>query len=109
MKIRKVVEVEITEEETRRHLDLLAQAFIDNLEYDGSCEFGSLGLDCKRPFGNSSVEIDILEIIGLIDSYDDFHNLGRDAEEEYKEYARTLYCKKLIPHIQETWSKFKGR
>jgi hypothetical protein len=67
-------------------------AFFDNLEYDGSCEFGSLGLDCKRPFEYLAVEIDIIEIIGLIDNYDDFCNLDDDTQREYKLYASDLYC-----------------
>jgi len=36
-------------------LKLLADAFYDNLCYDDSCEYGSIGVDCKRPFGNSFV------------------------------------------------------
>jgi hypothetical protein len=107
MKLKKIIE--ITDKEKEQHLDLLMDAFFDNLEYDGSCEFGSLGLDCKRPFGNSSVEIDILEIIGLIDNYDGFYNLDDDAQRDYKSYARDLYCNELISHIQKTWAKLQGR
>jgi hypothetical protein len=45
-------------------LKKLADAFFKNLAFYGSCEFGCIGLDCKRPFGNSNPEQDILNIIG---------------------------------------------
>ena len=63
----------------------LENAFFQNLMMTEG-EFGGVGLDCKRPFGNSSVEGDILKIIGA----------KPEGEEEYwsdeqKNYARDLY------------------
>lgn len=43
------------------HLALLRRAYIgwDN------CEYGAPAIDCKRPYGNSDVEGDIGEILGI--------------------------------------------
>lgn len=82
----------------------LADAFFKNLEYDNSCDYGSVGVDCKRPFGNSDVEGDILEII-------DWKPEGNDgngtcyASWQY-EYARELYCSELVPFLQEHGKRF---
>lgn len=81
-----------TPEETLKHLDKLAIAFFKNLEV-GRSEFGSIGLDAKRPFGNSSVEYDVLKIIEVM------------LSEELEEYARDLYFNRLIPHIQSIAEK----
>lgn len=43
------------------HLDLLKRT---NISWD-CCEFGAPSIDCKRPYGNSSVFNDIAEIIKL--------------------------------------------
>jgi len=83
-------------------LKLLADAFYDNLCYDDSCEYGSIGVDCKRPFGNSFVCGDILEIIGWEDESKD------DDEyytEEQREYANILYKEKLVPYLKKQWKK----
>jgi hypothetical protein len=66
----------------------LAEAFFKNLQRD-DCEFGAIGVDCKRPFGNSFVEGDILTII-------EAERAGNDGEcdcwsEEQLEYARAMY------------------
>lgn len=45
---------------TTDHLKLLRRA---NISWNG-CEYGSPGIDPKRPFGNSSVNLDIAEILG---------------------------------------------
>lgn len=34
-----------------KHLEKLEVAFWENFERQDDCEYGSLGLDCKRPFG----------------------------------------------------------
>ena len=44
-------------------LRCLGIAFFENIELNTNACFGSIGLDCKRPFGNSLVESDILDII----------------------------------------------
>ena len=72
-----------------KDLKTLALAVLANLQRNHDCEYGSIGTDCKRPFGNSDVEGDILEIIGETPK-------GNDGEEEcwssyQREYAAALY------------------
>lgn len=81
----------------------LASAFFDNLQFDGSCEFGSIGTDCKRPFGNSNVESDILKIIGWKPEGDDGN--GAYFASWQKEYAVNLFQVKLIPFLQKEWKR----
>jgi len=87
------------ERDTEKDLRKLAEAFFENLVVD-DCEFGSIGLDPKRPFGNSSAEIDILEII----EYPPANHCSRCGD-EYSEiqydYARELYFERLIPYLKE--------
>ncbi len=45
---------------TEQHLALLRRAYVGWED----CEFGAPAIDCKRPYGNSSVENDIAEILG---------------------------------------------
>ena len=49
------------------HLKLLRAAYIG---WD-DCEFGAPAIDCKRPYGNSSVHLDMAEILGLDGEVDD--------------------------------------
>ena len=65
-----------------RHFKLLEKAFFANLSrlYDG--EGMGIGLDSKRPFGNSRVDCDILEII---------HVPRNEWNDEWFEYAMELY------------------
>jgi hypothetical protein len=58
--------------ETQRQADMktLAQMFFAHLRRD-RCEYGGIGIDSKRPFGNSDVEGDILEGIGCKPEGDD--------------------------------------
>lgn len=46
---------------TEDHLKLLRRAYVG---WDGT-EFGAPAIDCKRPYGNSSVYHDIAEILGI--------------------------------------------
>lgn len=55
-----------------------------------------IGADQKRPFGNSAIESDILEIIGQQAGED-----GNYSDEQY-DYANDLYYKYLIPYIQKS-------
>ena len=80
-------------------LSKLADAFFDNLEID-NCEYGGIGLDSKRPFGNSSVECDMLEIIG-IKAEIRCPNCGYEYSQEQYDYVRDLYHEKLIPFLRE--------
>jgi len=44
------------------HVDLLTNA---NIDYVSGCEWGWLGLDCKRPFGNGDMTGDMAKIMGI--------------------------------------------
>jgi hypothetical protein len=46
---------------TDQHLKLLNRAYVG---WD-DCEFGAPEIDCKRPYGNSDVIGDIIEILGV--------------------------------------------
>lgn len=48
-----------TFEVTASHLALLERSYVS---WD-DCEFGAPAIDCKRPYGNSSVLLDLYEII----------------------------------------------
>jgi hypothetical protein len=89
--------------QTEKDLAKLADAFFDNIAYDPACEYGSIGLDCKRPFGNSSVEGDILEIIGAEMQGDDGD--GPCWASHQREYAASLYQEKLVPYLREQWKR----
>ena len=84
--------------ERNRDKDMLAleKAFFKNLQV-GDAEYGGIGLDDKRPFGNSNVTWDILGIIGH--AYDDEENGYSDEAEAY---ADGLYDA-LIPHLQNKY------
>jgi hypothetical protein len=69
-----------------KDLNALEQAFWENVERQDDCEYGSIGLDCKRPFGNSYVQGDILEIIGKKPKNEDEGFTDEDCQ-----YADYLY------------------
>jgi len=50
---------------TEDHIILLKHAYVG---WDDG-EYGAPAIDCKRPYGNSSVEYDIIEILGLLDEF----------------------------------------
>lgn len=87
------------ERDKQKDLAKLADAFFDFVEYDGSCGFGSVGTDCKRPFGNSYVVENILEILGY----------EKEFAEEQKEYASNLYQQELAPYLREQWRKLHAK
>lgn len=86
-----------------KDLKKLANAFYKNLLFDDSCEYGYVGLDCKRPFGNSDVESDILEIIKWEPIGDDGYEPCYSSKQ--LEYARDLYVADLIPYLKKQWRK----
>lgn len=95
----------MVDRDKEKDLFKLATAFFENLQID-DCEFGGLGVDSKRPFGNSYVEGDILEIIG-------WETEGNDGEDDcYSfiqcQYARDLYYEDLIPFLREKWKQIKS-
>lgn len=88
--------------ERDRNADLkkLANAFYENLKID-NCEFGAIGVDCKRPFGNSDVCGDILGIIEwAAEGKNDDDVFYSDSQ---KDYAVELYHKHLIPYLRKCW------
>lgn len=68
---------------TENHLKLLRAMFVG---WD-DCESGAPAVDCKRPYGNSYVEGDIAEILGI----------EPDLPED-EEYSEELECKLLALH-----------
>lgn len=83
----------------------LADAFFDNILYDAHCEYGSIGVDCKRPFGNSDVEADVLEIIGRKPEGDDGE--GPCWASHQREYAAELYTQALVPFLRAEWKRLR--
>lgn len=94
---------EHSETDKARHMEILAQAFFRNLERN-DMEYGGIGIDCKRPFGNSDVEGDILEMIGATPEGDD----GEDKcwSSAQKKYAASMYDG-LIKYLQAKYLKRK--
>ena len=85
----------------QKDLKVLADAFFREL-FISDCEYGGIGLDPKRPFGNSSVERDMLELLDVAPEGDwDEAESFSDAQ---CEYVRDLYHKKLIPYLRVRWS-----
>jgi hypothetical protein len=78
----------------------LEKAFFQNLQRD-NCEYGGIGIDCKRPFGNSDVEGDILELIGATPAGDDGYSECWSRAQH--EYAAAMYDG-LIKWLQEKYA-----
>ncbi len=70
-----------TAEVLSEHLMLLRRAYVG---WD-DCEFGAPAIDCKRPYGNSSVERDVAEILGWPCDRDD------DVPDVLKQRATALH------------------
>lgn len=87
-------------------LAILADAFFENLIWLDDYGYGAPGLDSKRPFGNSSVEYDILELLGKLPEGDDGE--GPCWASHQRKYARELYKEQLIPYLRQRWSQFNG-
>ena len=82
------------------HVKALANAVMHALDYD-DVEFGGIGIDSKRPFGSSTVEIDILEIIGLEPDDGDFYS------DELLDYAAELYRNHVLSYIKDKWEEIQ--
>lgn len=82
-----------------KDLRKLARAFFENLQID-NCEYGGIGLNDKRPFGNSDATGDIMEMIGMKPEFN-CRNCGAEYSEEQRDYADNLYHEKLIPFLKE--------
>ena len=89
----------------QREKDLLKleAAFFENLERNDYCEYGGIGLDDKRPFGNSDVPGDILKIIGQEKEGDD----GDEAcwSSFQRTYANKLYDS-LVDHLKSRYKQW---
>lgn len=93
-----------TERDREADLDKLADAFFENLEREDRCEYGGWGLDDKRPFGNSYVAGDILELIGW-EPEGEWPDSGRtDYSRAQQDYAHGLYDD-LGDHLRRRWSE----
>lgn len=81
----------------------LADAFYKALERD-RCEYGGWGIDDKRPFGNSDVEGDILEILGAEMEGDDGHYKCWSRHQH--QYAASLYDE-LGKFLEAEWKRYR--
>lgn len=89
----------------QKDLKKLADAFFAEL-FISDCEYGGIGLDPKRPFGNSSVERDMLE---LLDAEPEGDGDEADAfSDDQCEYVRGLYHEKLIPYLRRRWQELNS-
>ena len=77
-----------------KHMKILAKAFFNNLEYN-DIEYGTPWLHPKRPFGNSYVEGDILEMLEIEPDGDCY-------SEDQEDYAAYLFLN-LIEWLQEKY------
>lgn len=88
-----------------KDLEKLADAFYEALHIH-NCEYGGIGLDSKRPFGNSDVEGDILVILGQEPEGDDGDSACWSSNQ--REYATELYHVHLIPYLVAQWKRSHG-
>lgn len=72
---------------TDDHLKLLQHAYVGWED----CEFGAPAIDCKRPYGNSSVYLDIAEILGIEPEGDDDGYGERDFTRDQKDAMRKFH------------------
>ncbi len=101
--IEEILEDLKADKERQTHMELLADAFFEEIQFD-DCEFGGWGLDCKRPFGNSTVEPDLAEIIGW--TRESIYDENDDHDEEKCSYLRELYYD-LGPYLKWKWSEMR--
>lgn len=86
------------------HLRLLAIAYYEALEFLDPYNVGSPMLDCKRPFGNSGYEYDILEIIEEEPEEEEADDMVW-SKAQY-DYARQLYTEDLTPYLKTHGIKY---
>jgi hypothetical protein len=73
---------------TPEHIKLLKNA---SVRWD-DCEFGAPAIDCKRPYGNSSVILDMVEILGYSPgSYPEEHlrRIHKETEQALQIFLQT--------------------
>jgi hypothetical protein len=84
-----------------QHLELLADEFMKYMELEWDGEYIESG-NPKRPFGNSDVLSDVIDVIGWIRAdYDDV-----EAHDKQNEYAVSL-LNDLGKHIQKRWKEIR--
>ena len=85
------------EKNIEKDVKALANAWFKNVYHHNDCEFGTIGSDCKRPFGNSSVEEDVLELIGAVMEGDDgYQKCYSSSQRKYAYCLATDYMPKFI-------------
>lgn len=80
---------------TEDHITLLRRA---NLRWD-DCEYGAPAIDCKRPYGNSDVELDIAEILGwelFVDQHDERHLTAVQSDLARRLHEETLQALQCV-------------
>lgn len=82
-----------TPQQTAEHLRLLSIAFYEAMN-ETTDECNGLGIDGKRPFGNSYIAGDVLEIIEEKPEGEDYC-----WSDEQTEYAYHLFDQKLGPYL----------
>jgi hypothetical protein len=89
------------------YIDMLTLevAFFQNLTRD-NCEYGGIGLDSKRPFGNSFVEGDILEMLNATKTGD--NGDGPCWSSAQLDYATRMYDS-LVPFLHSRHLTTKQR
>lgn len=80
----RTMEFTITEE----HLKLSRRMYVSWFD----CEFGAPCIDPKRPYGNSYVEGDMLEILGIKDPRDpnEYEDLPEDLEQRLNDIHKEM-------------------
>lgn len=74
-------------ETKQEHLKLLAKSWLSQLVWSDAYDYEGWTVDLKRPFGNSSVEIDILKLLNIESEFKD------EYSEDQINYAADLYQK----------------
>jgi len=69
----------------QEHIKLLKNAYIS---WD-DCEYGAPAIDCKRPYGNSDVEMEMVKILGY-KVFEDGHG-DKHLTKEQSDYLRKLH------------------
>ena len=96
--------MQVTPDQKQEHLRFLAVAFYEALDFLEPYNVGSPMLDCKRPFGNSGYEADILEIIEVEPEEEEEGHMVWSTDQY--EYARSLYVQDLTPYLKEHGIKY---
>ncbi len=76
---------------TEDHLKLLSKAYVGW----NDCEYGAPEIDPKRPYGNSSPEYDIMEILG-----EDFEGFEDGDDEPDFTPEQLIRCRKIHEETQ---------